>query len=190
MSTALIFCIYPPLTLSRDAMSDSKHRFLHELFRKHAHEVSTFISGRWPKEPDVADIVQETFLRLAQYPNPDEILNQRAFLFQAASNIAVDRHRRTKIRERYAEPDEDIEAIATLSSSPDRYWENREALDRFSEWLGELPVLQRHAFVLYRIEGCVHAEIAARLGISASTSERYVRLAMQHLSKRLSGLQL
>ena len=171
-------------------MSESKHRFLHELFQKHAHEVSAFLSQRWPKEQDIADIVQEAFLRLSQYSNPDEILNQRAFLFQTASNIAVDRHRRCKTRERYAESEVDIEAIATMHSSPERYWEAHEALERFSEWLDELPELHRHAFVLYRLEGCLHAEIAARLGISASSSERYVRLAMQHISKRLSGLQL
>lgn len=171
-------------------MSESKHSILHELFRKHAHEVSAFLSGRWPKEQDVADIVQEAFLRLSHYPNPHEILNQRAFLFQTAANIAVDRHRRSKTRERYTEPDENIEAMATMLPSPDRYWETHEALERFSEWLDELPELHRHAFVLYRIEGCLHAEIAARLGISPSSSERYVRSAMQHISKRLSGQQL
>lgn len=168
-------------------MSQSKHRFLHELFQKHAHEVRAFLSGRWPKEQDIADIVQEAFLRLSQYPNPHEILNQRAFLFQTASNIAVDRYRRCKTRERYAESEEDIEAIAMMHSSPEHYWETHEALEQFSEWLDELPELPRHAFVLYRIEGCSHAEIAVRLGISASSSERYVRSAMQHISKRLSG---
>jgi RNA polymerase sigma-70 factor (ECF subfamily) len=168
-------------------MSESKHRFLHELFHQHAHEVSAFLSRRWPREQDIADIVQEAFLRLSQYPNPHEIVNQRAFLFQTASNIAVDRHRRCKTRERYAEPEGDIETIATLHSSPERYWEAQEALERFSKWLDELPELHRHAFVLYRMEGCSHAEIAARLGISASSSERYVRSAMQHISQRLSG---
>ncbi|WP_160171853.1 hypothetical protein [Methylobacter tundripaludum] len=40
-------------------MSDPKHSFLHELFLKHAHEVSAFIRGRWPREQDVDDIMQE-----------------------------------------------------------------------------------------------------------------------------------
>jgi len=101
----------------------------------------------------------------------------------------VDRHRRRKTRERYIEPDAGIENLANDHLSPDRHSEAQQALERFSEWLGELPELHRHAFVLYRIEGCSHAEIAARLGISVSTSERYVKHAMQHISVRLSALQ-
>jgi RNA polymerase sigma factor (sigma-70 family) len=170
-------------------MPESKNSFLHELFLKHAHELSTFLTGRWPKQQDVVDIVQESFLRLSQYPDPEGISNPRAFLFQTAANLAIDRHRRHKTRERYTEPEANLESIQDGQLSPYHYWETQEALERFSEWLDELPELQRHAFILYRLEGCLHAEIAARLGISTSSSERYVRSAMQHISKRLSSLQ-
>ena len=44
--------------------------------------------------------------------------------------------------------------------------------------------------VLRMLIGSNEEEVAVRLGISASSSERYVRLAMQHISKRLSGQQL
>jgi RNA polymerase sigma factor (sigma-70 family) len=189
MNTAVSF-LQPAKKPANRPMPETKHSFLHELFVKHAHEVSAFLSGRWPKQQDVIDIVQESFLRLSQYPDPRSISNPKAFLFQTAANLAIDHHRRSKTRERYSEPDADLDSIQDDRPSPCHYWEAQEALERFSEWLDELPELQRHAFVLYRIEGCLHAEIATRLGISASTSERYVRSAMQHISRRLSGLQL
>jgi RNA polymerase sigma-70 factor (ECF subfamily) len=171
-------------------MSDPKHSFLHDLFLKHAHEVSAFIRGRWPREQDVDDIMQESFLRLSQVPNPETILNPRAFLFTTASNMAVDRHRRRKTRERYIEQDADLENLTNDPFSPDRHSEAHQALERFTEWLDELPEMHQHAFVLYRIEGCSHAEIAVRLGISVSTSERYVKHAMHHISARLSAMQI
>lgn len=163
---------------------------LHMLFLKHAHEVKSFIRARWPREQDADDIMQESFLRLSQYPHPELILNPRAFLFKTASNIAVDRHRRRKNQERYIEPDADIEDLANDCSSPDRHSEAHEALDLFSLWLDELPELQRHAFVLFRIEGFSHAEISLRLGISVSSSERYVKQVMQHISFRLSAAKI
>ncbi|WP_340123339.1 sigma-70 family RNA polymerase sigma factor [Methylobacter svalbardensis] len=86
------------------------------------------------------------------------------------------------------EPEADIDNLANDHFSPERHSEAYEALERFSEWLDELPELHRHAFVLYRIEGCSHAEIAVRLGISVSSSERYVKHAMQHIGVRLSKL--
>lgn len=170
-------------------MSKDAPGFLHTLFMQHAHEISAFVRGRWPREPDVTDIVQETFLRLSQYPEPQTIQNPRAFLFQTAANLTVDRHRRRETRERYDEPDANIEQVADLGLSPEHYWESHQQLEKFSAWLDELPELRRHAFVLYRIEGCSHAEIAARLGISVRCSERYVMLAMQHISAQLSAEQ-
>ncbi|WP_333879084.1 RNA polymerase sigma factor [Methylobacter sp.] len=96
----------------------SESSFLHTLFLKHAHEVSAFIRGRWPREPDVDDIMQESFLRLSQVPDPETILNPRAFLFTTASNMAVDRHRRRKTRERHIEPNADLENLTNDHSSP------------------------------------------------------------------------
>jgi len=170
-------------------MSESNHSYLHDLFLTHTHEVSAFIRGRWPKEQDVDDIMQESFLRLSQAPNPESILNPRAFLFTTASNLAVDRHRRRKTRERYIETDADLENLANDHFSPERHSEAHQALERFTEWLDELPEMHRHAFVLYRIEGCAHAEIAVRLGISVSSSERYVKHAMHQIGMRLSAME-
>ncbi|MCX7103591.1 MAG: RNA polymerase sigma factor [Methylobacter sp.] len=85
-------------------MSEPKHSFLHDLFLKHAHEVSDFISGRWPMEQDVTDIVQESFLCLSsQYPNLETIHNPRALLFKTASNRVENRRRHRKTQEHYAE---------------------------------------------------------------------------------------
>jgi RNA polymerase sigma-70 factor (ECF subfamily) len=170
-------------------MPESTQSYLHDLFLNHAHEVSAFIRGRWPREQDVDDIMQEAFLRLSQVTNPESILNPRAFLFTTASNVAVDRHRHRITRERYLKPDADLENLANDCLSPERHSVAHQTLDCFTEWLDELPELHSHAFVLYRIEGCSHTEIALRLGISGSTSERYVKYAMQHISMRLSAMQ-
>ena len=157
-----------------------------QLFVQHAHEVKTFISSRWSKEQDVSDIVQETFLRFLQYPNPEKIKNPRAFLFQTASNLAVDRYRHNKIRQTYLDFDAEIDSLVDNVLLPDKHIEIFESLELFNQWLEELPPLRRHAFVLYRIEGLSHAEVSKRLGISIRCSERYVSLAMQHISKKLS----
>jgi RNA polymerase sigma-70 factor (ECF subfamily) len=168
-------------------MSKDSPGFLHALFLQHAHEIGAFVRGRWPREPDVTDIVQETFLRLSQYHEPQTIQNPRAFLFQTAANLTVDRHRRRETRERFDEPGAEIEHVADRRLSPEHYWQTHQQLEQFAAWLDELPEIRRHAFVLYRIEGCSHAEIAKRLGISVRCSERYVMLAMQHIGAKLSA---
>ena len=160
---------------------------VYDLFVKHANEISAFIRKRGSNEQDVEDIVQESFIRLAQYPQAETIQNPRAFLFKTAANIAVDFHRHCNLRLLHAEPDADVDLIADTNLSPDRYWEAQETLDQFNQWLEELPELHRHAFILYSIEGCTFAEIAVRLSISPSSGERYAKSAMLHISKRFSA---
>ena len=103
-------------------MFEPNHSFLHDLFLKHAHEVSDFIRGRWPMEQNVADIVQESFLCLSsQYPNLETLPNPRALLFKTASNRISNRLRHRKTQERYTE---DIETASNM----DCYEETSEVL--------------------------------------------------------------
>lgn len=169
-------------------MSKLASDLLQDIFLKYAHELNGFVRSRWPKEQDVADIIQESFLRLSQTPNPEQIINTRAFLFQTAANMVVDRHRRRQVREKFLETFVDVDALDPPQQSPETYWENHETLEQFRLWLNELPELQRHAFVLFRIEGYSHSEIAQHLGISVRCSERYVKLVMEHISSHLDDI--
>lgn len=162
---------------------------IQDLFVKHAREISVFIRNRGSNEQDVADIMQESFVRLSQYPYAETVQNPKGFLFQTVANIAVDWHRRSKVRDGYAEPEADIDTLMDKQPSPESYWETRETLEQFNQWLEELPELHRHAFVLYRIEGCSYAKIARRLKVSESSAERYVKAAMNRISKHFSDDQ-
>lgn len=58
--------------------------------------------------------------------------------------------------------------------SPETAAEDGQQLDRLRAVLAGLPPLCRHAFLLNRLDGLTHAEIATRLGISQKTVERYI----------------
>jgi RNA polymerase sigma factor (sigma-70 family) len=161
-------------------MSEPKHSFLQSLFLKHAHEVSDFISGHWPMEQDVANIVQESFLCLSsQYPNLETLQNPRALLFKTASNMVADRRRRHRnTQERY--PEEDIETSANMD-----FYEESLCLDSPAPQPFPLPVAdlnrifmntssQLHQFLIRRVQ-C--PETAADL-----TQEVYLRLPQMQAS--------
>lgn len=161
----------------------------HDLFQRHSGEVAAYLRARWPKEPEVPDLVQEAFLRLWEYREAEVIRDPYAFLLHTADHLAIDRHRRRVIRERHAAHVTTLDSIVDREvATPERAFEAEWALARFRELLAGLPPLRRHAFVLYRIEGLSHAEIAARLGISVRSSERYVRQALHHFVDHLDPL--
>ena len=164
-------------------MQNTKHVFLNRLYQEHFSELKAFIQKHWSKEQqDAEDLAQEAFLRFAEYPQLESVQNPRAFLFQTLSNLAVDQYRKTQTRRQYLETEIELETINTFHViSPESEVEQQHILQQFTARLNQLPALQRHAFILYRLEGLSHAEIAKRLGISQRSSERYVMLVAQHL---------
>jgi RNA polymerase sigma factor (sigma-70 family) len=170
-------------------MSEYRPNLIQNIFQQYADEINNFVRGRWPREQDVADIVQEAFLRLSQYPHLDTIQNHRAFLYRTATNVVIDRHRRRETRERFIVEDTDFETLPGTDATPEQLCESRESLAIFTRILEELPELHRHTFILFRIEACSHAEIAQRLGISVRCSERYVKQTMQQIAKKLADLK-
>ncbi|WGS83841.1 sigma-70 family RNA polymerase sigma factor [Methylomonas sp. UP202] len=162
-------------------------RLLDKLFRRHNQELLHFASQRAGTAAE--DVVQEAYARFLQHPDPASIENPRAFLFRTTSNLTVDYHRRRVLEARYqpdaAAPDFDFEmAVADVAGNdplPETQASQHQELAALRAVLDELPELTRHAFMLNRIEGLSHAEIGARLGISARSSERYVGIALRHL---------
>lgn len=126
--------------------------------------------------------------RLWEYREAEVIRNPYAFLLHTADHLAIDRYRRRVIRERHTHVTTLDAIVDREAATPERAFEAERTLARFRELLAGLPPLRRHAFVLYRIEGLSHAEVAARLGISVRSSERYVRQALHHFVDHLDPL--
>lgn len=161
---------------------------LDKLFRRHNKELLFFATQRAGNAAE--DLVQEAYLRLLQHPDPQSIENVRAFLFRTTSNLTIDLHRRQMLEARYQpdfnaenEVDSEINRISDATPSPEIRIAHQQELDLLQQMLQELPEVTRYTFVLKRIEGLSHTEIAKRLGITERSSERHLATAIRHLLK-------
>lgn len=161
---------------------------LDKLFRRHNKELLFFATQRAGNAAE--DLVQEAYLRLLQHPDPQSIENVRAFLFRTTSNLSIDLHRRQMLEARYQpdfnadnEVDSEINRISDATPSPELRIAHQQELDLLQQMLQELPEVTRYTFVLKRIEGLSHTEIAKRLGITERSSERHLATAIRHLLK-------
>lgn len=143
------------------------------LFKQHSRALLGFLSGR-VKSQDIEDLAQKTYLQLLQHPNPDEIRDPQAYLFRTASNLAIDHLRQCKVRVRDLDQGVDLESITSLSPEPDNEIDGKLQLKQMLIILEKFPPKCAFAFLLNRIDGLTHAEIAQRLGISKKTVERYI----------------
>jgi RNA polymerase sigma-70 factor (ECF subfamily) len=69
----------------------------------------------------------------------------------------------------------------------ERVFLGKEALNRASVALLELPERTRTIFVLRRLEGMRYADVARRLGISVSAVEKHMVRAIAHLTERMKS---
>jgi RNA polymerase sigma factor (sigma-70 family) len=134
---------------------------------------------------EAEDLAQEVFLRMLHRGNVADLEDVRAYLFETASSVLLDRARRGAVRHREDHERFDPQAHAGETIPIERVFIGRESLNRASIALLELPERTRTIFILRRVEGMRYAEVAQRLGISVSAVEKHMVRAVAHLTERL-----
>ena len=136
------------------------------------------------RDPDAAaDIVQDAFIRLTnearagRYPD-----NPGAWLYRAASNLAVSRARRIAVARRFAPRLLRHDSPAT----PEALTLEHERSQVMREVLSQLPTDQRTALVL-SAQGMRGEEIAAQLGMSHAAMRTMLTRARRRLRQSLDA---
>jgi RNA polymerase sigma factor (sigma-70 family) len=134
-----------------------------------------------PSIDDALDLVQETFLKAAQFPRsiPLGIRNEEAWLVRVLVNIRRDQWRRASTRNRHDEAAISASRFARSSEDPEAAIITRNAI-----WqaLDVLPPRRRAIVVMYELEGLGIPAIASLLGVSAVTIRWHLSRAKRDLS--------
>lgn len=137
----------------------------------HPHEpaLRAYLRGCFPTLQDIDDLVQEAYARLICARKAGLVGHPRAYLFATARNAALDLFRRGKIVS--IEGIADFERLSVLDTGPDAAEQasHDQEIEILHEAIGDLPDRCRRIFILRRIEGRSHREIAQALGISEHT---------------------
>lgn len=154
-------------------------RWLSDLFRAHHSEVVRYASRLVGDRENGEEIVQNAYLRMSGLGSPSAITHPRAYLFTAARNAAVDFTLRQNREWSYRVDLEDLSSAAT-TEDPTDVLDGRQRIARLAVLLNELPPACRTAFIMNKIDGCSHKEIAAQLGVSVSMVEKHIMRALIH----------
>ena len=170
-------------------MEDEKTRFLRQLAERYGPALERYLSRKLDNPADAAEVAQETFIRLYRLEHPDRLENARAFMFQVASNLAVDQLRRRTLHFRFLKT-ETVDAEEALNSSgdassPEQIISSREQLERIYQAVDRLPEKCRQAFLLHRTSGLSYSDIALELGVSVSSVEKYILQALKECRREL-----
>lgn len=160
---------------------NNRTAFLSQLFVNHHGWLSSWLRKKTGCPHHAADLAQEAFTRVLLLADPTELQQPRAFLTTTATRLMIDEARRRKLEQAY------LEALAALAADGQQYADSPEqvmlavqALDAIAVMLEGLPPKPRRAFLMNRLDGSSHADIALALGVSASMVKQYIASAIGH----------
>ena len=162
-----------------------------ELFREHNRVLVGYLRSRLGSLQEAKEIAQEAYVRLLQLHEPGTPGLLRAYLFKTASNLAIDRLRHRRVRQRSEEQPQLFEELNTSRGKSDDPAEQllaREQAEQLLGYLQELPIKCQQVINLHRVEGISQLDVSARLGISERMVRRYVTYAMVYCHLRLDGM--
>lgn len=172
-------------------MANDKDKFIAALVARHGKLLEKFLARKLDNADDAAELAQEAYIRLHRMEQPEKLDNARAFLFQVASNLAVDKLRRRQLHFRFLKSEKaqvpEGEALDPNASgaSPEQILGAREKLRAIEQALEELPFKTRQAFLLHRHSGMSYSAIAEQMQVSVSSVEKYILQALRHCRRRL-----
>lgn len=147
-------------------------------------ELIGYFKRRLPNQDMAEELAHETILRFVQGRYDPSKAEARPILFGIARHVLADDLRRRR-RERGAGlapfDEEGVASTPSTEPSPERALEAKHELATVASIVEGMPPRVRTAFLLSRLHGLKHAEIAARMSVSKSMVEKYIMDATARL---------
>jgi len=167
---------------------DQSHICEENVFRRIYNECSrdlyNFLYYKYGKENNPEDLMQEAFTRLWDNCKKVTPKKARSFLFTVANNQMLNELAKKKTVLTYQKEDQ----VTCTNESPHYLLEENEYMNRLQKAIEELTEEQRVAFLLNRIEGKKHREIADMLGISQKAVEKRIYKALESLQQKIGKI--
>ncbi|PHR59917.1 MAG: RNA polymerase subunit sigma-70 [Robiginitomaculum sp.] len=141
--------------------------------------IKRYLSRFLSSQHDIEDVAQEAYLRafVAEKKKDGDIEHPRAFLFRIAKNLAISRLRKKSYQITDYIEDLGVSVVIQDGTDPERELEAQQSLGLYCEAVASLPEKTRQIFLLRKMHGLKHKEIAKRMSLSVSSVEKHLQKA-------------
>jgi RNA polymerase sigma-70 factor (ECF subfamily) len=154
------------------------------LFRANSRDLYQFLYYKYGADNNPRDVVQDAFIKL--WNNCQHVIPEKArpFLFTVANNLMLNELAKKKTVIKHSQEKQK----GYTTESPEFIFEENEYGNKLQKAIEELTEEQRVTFLLSRIEGKKHQEIAEMLGISRKGVEKRIYTALAILKEKLGNI--
>ncbi len=170
--------------MSKSGENVCEESVYNELFVAYSKDLHDFLYYKYGEENNPKDLVQEAFLKLWHNCHKVSFEKAKSFLFTVANNQMLNELSKKKTVLNYSQQ----KPKSHTSESPEYLMEENEYMERLQKAIENLSEEQRVTFLLNRIEGKKHQEIADMLGISRKAVEKRIYTALDKLRKQIGDI--
>lgn len=155
------------------------------LFLGHARALRGYLARRLGDPQLAADLVQESFLRLAEQQRLGKLQYSAGYLYRIARNLLVDHLRQQARRNTHAVPPEALLTVEDPAACIELAAMAQQQRQALRDAIAQLPPRTREVLRLNRLEGLTHAEVASKLEISDSSVQKHLAKGLAMIMQRL-----
>ena len=163
-----------------------EEKVFESIYNKYVKDLSDFLHYKFGEEYNPADKAQDAFVKLWKNCKNVTLSKAKSFLFTVANNMMLNDIKHQKVVLKY----QNENSKNYTNESPEFILEKEQFLQRYQKVLESLSEEQRVAFLLNKVEGKKHSEIAEILGVTQKVVEYRIYSAFNILKKELEGFKI
>ena len=151
------------------------------IYNTYSSNLHDFLYYKYGEQFNPKDKVQEAFIKLWNNCKNVTLSKAKSFLFTVANNMMLNEIKHQKVVLNYQQK----KVKSYTNESPEFIMEEHQYLQKYQDALSKLNEEQRVSFLLNKVEGKKHKEIAEMLGVTRKVVEYRIYSAMTILKTEL-----
>ncbi|MCB0448157.1 MAG: sigma-70 family RNA polymerase sigma factor [Gelidibacter sp.] len=172
-----------PKDLNQNICSE---RVFESIYKKYAEDLHNFLYYKYGEQFNPSDKTQDAFIKLWDHCKDVTLSKAKSFLFTVANNMVLNDIKHQKVVLRHQQ----LTHKHYTNETPEFILEKNQFLERYQRVLEKLSEEQRVAFLLSKVEGKKHSEIADLLGVTQKVVEYRIYSAFDILKKELDAFKI
>ncbi len=155
------------------------------IYNKYSKDLHAFLHYKFGEALAPNDKMQDAFIKLLTHCKEVPPEKAKSYVYKVANNMMFNeiKHQKVVLRHQQIKPKE------YTNESPEFLLEHEQFFENYQKALERLTEDQRVAFLMNKVEGKKHAEIAAILGTTKKAVENRIYKAYSILKNELEGFK-
>lgn len=157
-----------------------------DLYNKYAKTLGDILYYKYGAVLNPSDKVQDAFIKM--WENCSKVTPEAAksYVYTIANNLMLNAVKHENVKLNYAK----VQPKEYTNESPEFLLRKQQFLEQYEKVLSTLKPEQREAFMLSKVEGKTHNEIAEMLGVTKKVVEHRIYAAFSVLKTKLEDFKL